>query len=78
MDMLLMVEKGIREGFIGKGIYWYAKATNKYIKDYDKNKESSHLQYLDVKNLYGLGMSQKLHVNNFEGFEVPLNLMKIS
>ena len=35
--MLLMVEKDIREG-ICHCIYWYAKANNKYLKDYDKIK----------------------------------------
>ena len=35
-----MVEKGIR-GRICHSIYWYAKANNQYMKDYDKNKESS-------------------------------------
>ena len=39
-DMLLMVEKGINGG-ICHYIYRYAKANNKYMKDYDKNKESS-------------------------------------
>ena len=39
------------------------------MKDYDKNKESSCLQYLDVNNLYGWAMSQKLPVNNFELIE---------
>ena len=38
----------------------------KYMKDYDKNKELSYLQYWDVNNLYGWAMSQKLPVNNFE------------
>ena len=33
-------------------LYWCAKADNKYMKDYEKNKESSHLQYWDVDNLY--------------------------
>ena len=41
--MLLMVEKGIREG-ICRSIYPYAKANNKYMKDYDKNKESLYHQ----------------------------------
>ena len=51
IDMLLMVEKGIRGG-ICHSIYRYAKANNKYMKGYDENKESSYLQYWDVKNLY--------------------------
>ena len=36
IDMLLMVEKGSRRG-ICHSIYRYAKASNKYMKDYDKN-----------------------------------------
>ena len=36
------------------------------MKDYDKNKELTYLQYWDVNNLYGWAMSQKLPVNNFE------------
>ena len=32
--------------------------------DYDKNKESSYLQYLDVNNLCGWAMPQKQPVNN--------------
>ena len=55
IDMLLMVEKGIRGG-ICTAVHWYAKANNKYMKDYDKNKESSYLNYWDVKNLYGWAM----------------------
>ena len=38
--MLLMAEKGS------------AKANNKYMKDYDKNKESPCLQDGDANNLY--------------------------
>ena len=56
IDMLLLVEKGITEG-ICHSFYRYAKAGNKYMKDYDKNKESSYLQNLDVNNLYRLAMS---------------------
>ena len=51
-----MVEKGIRRG-ICHSIYRYAKANNKYMKDYDKNKELSYFQYWDVNNLYGSAMS---------------------
>ena len=42
---------------------------NKYMKDYDENKESSQLQYWDVNNSFGWTMSQKLPVNNFESVE---------
>ena len=61
IGMLLMVEKRIRGG-IRHGIHPYAKANSKYMKDYDKNKESSYLKYWDVNNLYGWAMSQKLPV----------------
>ena len=65
IDMLLMVQKGIRRRTC-HAIHRYAKANNKYLKDYDKNKESSYLKYCDLNNLCGWAMSQKLPVNNFE------------
>ena len=64
-DMLLMVEEGIRGG-ICHSIHRYAKANNKYMKNYDKNKDSSYIQYLDTSNFYGWAMSQKLPVNGFK------------
>ena len=67
-DMLLMVEEGIRGG-ICHSIHRHAKANNRYMKDYDKNIESSYIQYLDVNNLYCWAMSQKLPVNNFKWIE---------
>ena len=42
------------------------QANNKYMKNYDKNKESSYIQYLDANNLYGWAMSKKLSVNGFK------------
>ena len=36
------------------------------MKDYDKDKESTYLQYWDVNNIYSWAMSQKLAVDNFE------------
>ena len=36
------------------------------MKDYDKDKESTYLQYWDVNNIHGWAMSQKLPVDNFE------------
>ena len=61
--MLLMIEKGVRGG-IFHSIHTYAKVNSKYMTDYDKNKESSYLQYLDVNNLCGWTMPQKQPVNN--------------
>ena len=63
--MLLMIEKGIRGG-ICQATHRYAKANNKYMKNYDKNNESSYIEYLDANNLYGWAMSQKLPVNGFK------------
>ena len=51
-DMLLMVEEGIRGG-ICHSVHRYAKANNKYMKNYNINEESSYIQYLDANNLYG-------------------------
>ena len=58
-DMLLMLEKGIR-GVICHAIHRYAKANNKYMKNYDKNKKPSYIQYLHANNLYGCAISQKI------------------
>ena len=64
-DMLLMVEEGIRGG-ICHAIQRYAKANNKYMKDYDKKKKPSYIQYLDANNLYGKAMTEKLPVRGFK------------
>ena len=63
-DMLLMAEEGIRGG-ICHSIHRYAKANNKYMENYNKDEESSYIQYLDANNLYGWAMSKKLPVNGF-------------
>ena len=68
IDKLLMVENDIR-GEICDTIYRYAKASNKYMEDYDKNKESSYLKYWDVNNLYVWVMSQTFPVYNFKWVE---------
>ena len=63
--MLLMIEDGTREGMC-QAVYKFAKANNKYVKNYDKNIKSSYLECLEANNLYGWAMSQKLPVDGFK------------
>ena len=63
--MLMVFEDGIRGG-ISQASYRYAKANNKYMKNYDENKESSILIYDDANNLYGWSMCKKLPVDGFK------------
>ena len=73
VDMLLIVEKGIRGG-ICHAIHRYAKANIKYMKDYNKNEEESFFQYNDANKLYGFAMIQPLP---FKGFDWVEDLSKI-
>ena len=50
--MFLPYEQVIRGGICNK-VRSYAEANNKYMKHYDKNKESLFLMYVDANNLYG-------------------------
>ena len=52
IDMVLMTEAGTRGGMC-QSVHRYAKANNKYMKNYNKSIESSSLLYLDANNLYG-------------------------
>ena len=56
-DMLLMIEKEIREG-IYHAIRRYTKPNKTYMKDYNKDEEESFLQYNDANRLYGSAMSE--------------------
>ena len=60
-----MVENGIK-GEICHATHRYAKANNKYLENYDENKDLSYLQYLGASNLYGWEISQKLPVDCFK------------
>ena len=52
IDRYLFIEKGTRGGisYITKR---YAKANNKYMNDYDLEKPSTFITYLDKNKLYG-------------------------
>ena len=64
-DMLNVFEKGIRGG-ICQATYRYAKANNKYMKNYDKNKEPSFLIYDHANSLYEWSMCKNLPVGDFK------------
>ena len=64
-SMLLMVEEEIRGGMC-HAIHRYARANNKYMKNYDEKEESLFLEYFDVNNMYGWVMEQNLPVGGFK------------
>ena len=65
IDMLLMIEKGIRGG-VSTITKRYAEANNPYMKTYDSNSPNKCITYLDANNLYGWAMSQPLPTHRFE------------
>ena len=70
VDMQNLIEKGMRGG-ISTITHRYAQANNKYMKNYDPEKESSYIPYLDANNLYGWAMSQKLPTGDFRWIPSP-------
>ena len=71
-DMLMMFERGIRGG-ITHTSKRHAEANNKYMKDYNRDKPSCYIQYLDANNLYGWAMSQKRPTHGFKWVEYDKN-----
>ena len=79
LENIVDIEKGLRGGisYIAKR---YAKANNKYIKNYNPKK---FITFLDMNNLYGLAMKVYLPqggfkwLKNVDGFDVS-SISKIS
>ena len=70
MDMLLMVEKGIRGG-VSMISNRYGKANNKYMGDkFVASELSKCIAYLDANNLYGWAMSKPLPTHGFKWMKV--------
>ena len=63
--MYLFIEKETRSGifYIAKR---YSKANNKYMSDYDSNKPSTFITYLNKNNFYGWARSEYLPHSEFE------------
>ena len=81
IEKQLFIEKGLRGGisYIAKR---YAKANNKYMKNYDSKKPSQFITYLDMNNFYGWEMGGYLpygefkwlkNVDGFDGNSVSKN-----
>ena len=72
IDKQLFIEKGLIGGisYISKR---YAKSNKKYTNEYDPNKQSTFISYLDMNNLYCWAMSEYLP---YEGFKWLKNVDK--
>ena len=62
IDKHQFIEKGLRGGIAKR----HSKANNEYCPDYDKNKPSTFISYLDMNNLYGWAMSEYLPYKGFK------------
>ena len=65
IDMHMFIENAIRGGICG-AMKRFAKSNNEFNEDYDPNEEEIYLCHLDVNNLYGKSLSEKLPTTDFE------------
>lgn len=81
IEMYQMLERGIRGGLAQCSLR-HAKASNKYLPNYNKSKKSSYLIYLDCNNLYGYAMTKKYPISDFKFLSsreiMYFNVMNIS
>ena len=75
VDMLKFIEKGMRVG-ISYIANRYGEANDKYMKEYNSEKSSKYIHYLDAKNLHGWATSQYLPTGGFKWL-TPKQLNKI-
>ena len=68
IDKYLFIKKGLRRG-ISYTAKRYAKANNKFIKDYDPKKASTFISCLDMNYLYGWAMIEYLPYEGFKWIE---------
>ena len=75
IDQHLFIEQGLR-GELSVIIHRKSEALNKYITDYNKDKETKFITYLDSNHLYGWAMSEShpyggiKWLNNLENFDI--------
>ena len=65
VDMFQFIEKGLRGG-ISYIANQHGEANNEYMKEYNPEKPSKYIMYLDANNLYGWAMSQYLPTGGFK------------
>jgi len=66
-------ESSKRGGIVQAGCQRHAVANNKYMKNYDKNTDSSYIIYMDMNNLYGGAMSQPMPYELLEPIDLTLD-----
>jgi len=69
IDMYQFIERGLRGG-VSLITHRKGNTNNKYMNNYDKNKPSKYIAYLDMNNLYGWAMSQSLPYSNFQWIDL--------
>ena len=60
----LFIESALRGG-VSQICKRYSKANNPYLADYDSNKPTNYILYLDMNNLYGCGLGEYLPISDF-------------
>ena len=68
INMIQFIESGIRGG-VSMVSHRHSIANNKYMKNYDPDKEIKSINYLDANNLYGWAMCEPLPIGNFKMYD---------